>query len=96
MGGWLAHVGIGLLFLGTVLANLVGTTGASVLLIRPVLRINRQRRHTAAGRAPSLLGDTVAHRLNQAPPELVPADSQPLSVGGAQLRIAADVGLLGF
>ncbi|MBI1917509.1 MAG: sodium:proton antiporter [Planctomycetes bacterium] len=32
---------------GAVLANLVGTTGASVLLIRPVLRINRQRRHTA-------------------------------------------------
>jgi Na+/H+ antiporter NhaD/arsenite permease-like protein len=32
---------------GAVLASLIGTTGASVLLIRPVLRINRQRRHTA-------------------------------------------------
>lgn len=32
--------------IGSVLANLIGTTGASVLLIRPVLRINRQRRHT--------------------------------------------------
>src|SRR5262249_39020292 len=36
-----------LLTLGTVLANLVGTTGASVLLIRPLLHINRQRQHTA-------------------------------------------------
>jgi Na+/H+ antiporter NhaD/arsenite permease-like protein len=32
---------------GAALANLVGTTGASVLLIRPVLRINQRRRHTA-------------------------------------------------
>ncbi len=32
---------------GAALANLIGTTGASVLLIRPVLRINRERRHTA-------------------------------------------------
>jgi Na+/H+ antiporter NhaD/arsenite permease-like protein len=32
---------------GAVLTNLIGTTGASVLLIRPVVRINRQRRHTA-------------------------------------------------
>src|SRR5206468_10155095 len=32
---------------GAVLANLIGTTGASVLLIRPVLRINQQRRSTA-------------------------------------------------
>jgi Na+/H+ antiporter NhaD/arsenite permease-like protein len=31
---------------GALLANLIGTTGASVLLIRPVLRINRQRRST--------------------------------------------------
>jgi Na+/H+ antiporter NhaD/arsenite permease-like protein len=30
---------------GAVLANLIGTTGASVLLIRPVLRINRHRHH---------------------------------------------------
>lgn len=34
------------LALGAVLANLIGTTGASVLLIRPLLRINRQRQHT--------------------------------------------------
>ncbi|HKB41602.1 MAG TPA: sodium:proton antiporter [Gemmataceae bacterium] len=33
--------------LGAALANLVGTTGASVLLIRPVLRINRERQNTA-------------------------------------------------
>jgi Na+/H+ antiporter NhaD/arsenite permease-like protein len=31
---------------GAVLANLIGTTGASVLLIRPLLRINRPRQHT--------------------------------------------------
>jgi Na+/H+ antiporter NhaD/arsenite permease-like protein len=31
---------------GAVLANLIGTTGASVVLIRPVLRINSQRQHT--------------------------------------------------
>jgi Na+/H+ antiporter NhaD/arsenite permease-like protein len=31
---------------GAVLANLIGTTGASVVLIRPVLRINRARQHT--------------------------------------------------
>ncbi len=31
---------------GVVLANLIGTTGASVLLIRPLLRINKERRNT--------------------------------------------------
>jgi Na+/H+ antiporter NhaD/arsenite permease-like protein len=31
---------------GCVLGNLIGTTGASMLLIRPVLRVNRQREHT--------------------------------------------------
>jgi len=33
----------GLLALGALLANLIGTTGASVLLIRPFLRINKER-----------------------------------------------------
>jgi Na+/H+ antiporter NhaD/arsenite permease-like protein len=37
-------VNTGVLALGAVLANLVGTTGASVLLIRPLLRANRSRR----------------------------------------------------
>jgi Na+/H+ antiporter NhaD/arsenite permease-like protein len=32
---------------GSLLANLIGTTGASVLLIRPLLRINRPRSNTA-------------------------------------------------
>lgn len=32
---------------GAVLANFIGTTGASMVLIRPVLRINRQRQHTS-------------------------------------------------
>jgi Na+/H+ antiporter NhaD/arsenite permease-like protein len=34
-----------LLFAGAVLANIVGTTGASMLLIRPFMRINRGRLH---------------------------------------------------
>jgi len=36
-----------LLALGSLAANLIGTTGASVLLIRPFLRINKQRQHIA-------------------------------------------------
>ena len=35
------------LALGALLANLVGTTGASMLLIRPYLRANHLRRHRA-------------------------------------------------
>jgi len=34
-----------LLLIGTVLASLIGTTGASMLLIRPILRSNAWRRH---------------------------------------------------
>ncbi len=34
---------LGFLLFGAILANLIGTTGASILLIRPVLRINRHR-----------------------------------------------------
>jgi Na+/H+ antiporter NhaD/arsenite permease-like protein len=43
-----ATPGVNALFLGVgaVLANFVGTTGASMLLIRPVLRTNAQRRRT--------------------------------------------------
>lgn len=36
-----------LLSLGTLLASLVGTIGASVLLVRPLARANRWRRHSA-------------------------------------------------
>ena len=36
-----------LLALGTVLASVMGTTGAAMLLIRPLLRANDQRRHRA-------------------------------------------------
>lgn len=32
-----------LFFIGTILANIIGTTGASMLLIRPLLKINSQR-----------------------------------------------------
>jgi Na+/H+ antiporter NhaD/arsenite permease-like protein len=35
----------GLLALGTVLASLMGTTGASMLLIRPLIRANEKRKH---------------------------------------------------
>jgi Na+/H+ antiporter NhaD/arsenite permease-like protein len=37
----------GLMALGAVLANLIGTTGASVLLIRPLLRANKSRKAKA-------------------------------------------------
>src|SRR6195256_4800545 len=40
-------VNTGVLGLGALLANVVGTTGASVLLIRPLLRANKTRRQTA-------------------------------------------------
>lgn len=36
----------GFLFLGAVLANIIGTTGASVLLVRPLLQINSERKNT--------------------------------------------------
>ena len=36
-------VNTGLLAIGAILANLIGTTGASILLIRPFLRINKSR-----------------------------------------------------
>ncbi|MDR3411294.1 MAG: sodium:proton antiporter [Formivibrio sp.] len=37
----------GILALGTLLASLMGTTGAAMLLIRPLLRANENRRHRA-------------------------------------------------
>src|SRR6266480_6597557 len=40
-------VNTSMLGLGAVLANLVGTTGASVLLIRPLLRANKARKRVA-------------------------------------------------
>src|SRR6267142_6180919 len=40
-------VNTGLLGIGAVLANLLGTTGASVLLIRPLLRANKPRKRVA-------------------------------------------------
>ena len=40
-------VNTGVLGIGAVLANLVGTTGASVLLIRPLLRANKRRKRVA-------------------------------------------------
>jgi len=40
-------INTGVLGLGAVLANLLGTTGASVLLIRPLLRANQRRKRVA-------------------------------------------------
>jgi Na+/H+ antiporter NhaD/arsenite permease-like protein len=40
-------VNTGMLAIGAVLANLLGTTGASVLLIRPLLRANQRRKRVA-------------------------------------------------
>jgi len=40
-------VNVCFLVLGSLLASVVGTTGASMLLIRPLLRTNRQREHRA-------------------------------------------------
>jgi hypothetical protein len=40
-------VNTGMLGIGAVLANVVGTTGASVLLIRPLLRANKRRKRVA-------------------------------------------------
>ena len=36
-----------LLVIGTALASLVGTTGAAMIMIRPLLKANRARRHRA-------------------------------------------------
>ncbi len=40
-------VNVGILALGAVLANLIGTTGASMLLVRTLLRTNAQRKHVS-------------------------------------------------
>ncbi|MBM4072195.1 MAG: sodium:proton antiporter [Planctomycetes bacterium] len=40
-------VNVAFLAVGACVANLIGTTGASALLIRPFLRINRHRKHSA-------------------------------------------------
>ncbi|WFU23824.1 sodium:proton antiporter [Bradyrhizobium sp. CB1717] len=37
----------GILALGTLMASVVGTTGAAMILIRPLIRANRPRRHNA-------------------------------------------------
>jgi Na+/H+ antiporter NhaD/arsenite permease-like protein len=40
------EVNVLMLLIGAVLANFIGTTGASMLLIRPLLQTNSERRHT--------------------------------------------------
>jgi Na+/H+ antiporter NhaD/arsenite permease-like protein len=40
-------VNAGLITTGTLLASFIGTTGAAMLLVRPLLRANRERRHRA-------------------------------------------------
>ena len=39
-------VNVSLVLVGSLLASVIGTTGASVLMIRPLLRTNKQRQHT--------------------------------------------------
>ena len=41
------QLNVGFLMAGTVLASLMGTTGAAMLLVRPLLRANAWRRHKA-------------------------------------------------
>ena len=36
---------LGIVTLGTIMASLVGTTGASLILVRPLIRANKNRRH---------------------------------------------------
>jgi Na+/H+ antiporter NhaD/arsenite permease-like protein len=36
---------LGIIALGTIIASVVGTTGASLILIRPLIRANEKRRH---------------------------------------------------
>jgi Na+/H+ antiporter NhaD/arsenite permease-like protein len=40
------HINLAFLAIGAVLANVIGTTGASMLLIQPLLRTNSERQHT--------------------------------------------------
>jgi Na+/H+ antiporter NhaD/arsenite permease-like protein len=40
-------VNLGFLAIGAVLANVIGTTGASMLLVRPYIRANHKRKHKA-------------------------------------------------
>lgn len=42
-----SRVNTSILIIGTLLANLIGTTGASMLLIRPIIKLNRERKHKA-------------------------------------------------
>jgi Na+/H+ antiporter NhaD/arsenite permease-like protein len=37
----------GMLLLGTMLAGFVGTTGAAMIIVRPLIRANQGRRHNA-------------------------------------------------
>jgi Na+/H+ antiporter NhaD/arsenite permease-like protein len=39
------QINAGMLFVGTLLASFVGTTGAAMILIRPLIRANEHRRH---------------------------------------------------
>jgi hypothetical protein len=78
-----------LLALGAILANLLGTTGASMLLIRPLLHANRKRSHKVAYR-----GVLHFHRLElwgTAHAARRPSPVSWVSAGGA-VRLDAEVG----
>ena len=39
------RINVGLLALGTILSSWIGTTGASMLMIRPIIKMNAWRKH---------------------------------------------------
>ncbi len=94
------------LLIGAVLANFVGTTGASMLLIRPLLQTNSERRHTIhipiffiflvsniGGSSDPSRRSAALHGFHQG--RALPLDpSAPPDVGRHGRRRAADVLLL--
>jgi Na+/H+ antiporter NhaD/arsenite permease-like protein len=75
----------GMLFLGTVLASFVGTTGAAMIVVRPLIRANERRDHKAHVLvfAIFLVADVGgAHDLNCAylPPD-IPCGGIPRPIG---------------
>lgn len=69
------RVNLAFVLAGSVLASLIGTTGASMLIVRPLLRTNRQRQHR--GHIVAFLILTVANAGGL----LTPLGDPPLLVG---------------
>ena len=45
------RVNVGLLLLGTLMSSCIGTTGASMLMVRPIIKMNAWRKRRQIGRA---------------------------------------------